>query len=65
MGDFGSKYYKIRPAKDNGNDPATKEKFNRQQDNIDIINNEVDEIILQENIKVIDESGAHGILNLR
>ena len=49
LGDFGSKYVKSRPTKDHGNDPLPGNKFNRQQDNNDIVHNSVDEILLHEN----------------
>ena len=42
LGDFGSKYVKIRPTKDRGHDPIPKNEFNRQQDNTDIFNSAVD-----------------------
>ena len=58
LGDFGSKYSKIRPTKDRVQDHATKNKFNREQENNDIYHHEFDEIILQDNKKlsVEDES---------
>ena len=54
LGDFGFEYSKNRPTKDRENDTKTEKKFNRQQDNNDIINHAMDEIILQENNKVSD-----------
>ena len=59
MGDFVSKYAKRRPTKDRGHDPSKIFVFNRQQENNDIVNYAWDEIILQENDKVSDESEAH------
>ena len=56
MGDFGSKYSKIRPTKDRRNDPTTINKFNIQQDNNAIGNHAVDETILQGNNKVSAEA---------
>ena len=50
---------KHRPTKYRGNDPATRKKFNRQKQNNDIVNHTVDEIFLQENNKVSDESETH------
>ena len=41
LGDFGYKYYKNRPTKDSGHETATKEKFNRQQENNAIVNHVV------------------------
>ena len=38
LGDFGSKYSKIRPTKYRGHDPATVNKFNRHKDNNYIAN---------------------------
>ena len=49
--DFGLKYSKRRPTKYRGNEPATKNKFNRQQENNAIVNHAVDDIILQESNK--------------
>ena len=45
-----------RPTKDRRHDPATRNKFNIQKDNNDIVNHAVDEILLQENNKVSAES---------
>ena len=39
-------------------DLTNRKKFNRQQDNNDIVNSAVDEIILQENQKVSADKGA-------
>ena len=58
MGDFGSKYSKIRPSKDCGHDTSNRNKFNRQQDNNDIVNHAVDDINLQEK-KASAESESH------
>ena len=38
LGDFGSKYIKIRPTKDRRNDPVPRNKFNRKQENNAIVN---------------------------
>ena len=46
LGDFGSKYSKISPTKDCRQEPATKKKSGRQQDNNSIVQHAVDEIIL-------------------
>ena len=59
MGDFGSKYSKIRPTKDRRHDPMTRKEFNIQQDNNDIVNHAEDKILLQENNKVSAEEEAH------
>ena len=58
MGDFGSKYSKIRPYKDRGHDPTTKKILNSQQEKRYTINHVADEIILKENIKTSAESEA-------
>ena len=57
--DFGSKYSKIMPTKDRGHGTTNRNKFKRQQENNYIVNSAVDEILLQENQKVIDYKGAH------
>ena len=59
LGDFGSKYSKIRPTKDRGKDPATVKKLNSQQENNAIVDNAVKKILPQENNKVISEEEAH------
>ena len=59
FGDFGSKYSKRRHTKDCRHNPATRNKFNRQKENNAIVNNSVDEILLQENNKVVAEAEAH------
>ena len=56
---FGDKYSKIRPTKDHGHEPATKNKFNRQKEKNYIVNHAVDEIILQDNNKGSDEYESH------
>ena len=43
LGDFGSKYAKIRPTEDRGNDVTNRKKFNSQHA---IVNSSVDEILL-------------------
>ena len=50
---------KSRPAKDRGHDPVQRNKFNRQQENNDIVASEVDEILLHENEKVSADKEAH------
>ena len=52
LGDFGPKYYKTRSTKDHRQDPETKKKFGRQQDNNTIVQHAVDKIIHQENKKI-------------
>ena len=59
MGDFGSKYVKIRPIKDRRHDTTNINKFNRQKDKNAIVNHAVDEILLWENNKVGTETEAH------
>ena len=51
LGDLGFNYYKSRPTKYCGNDPKTKKKIGRQQDNNATVHREVDDIILQDNKK--------------
>ena len=60
MRDFGSKYSKSRLTKDCDNEPATKKKINRQQNNNDIVNLAVDKIILRENKKLSAGDETHG-----
>ena len=60
MGDFGSKYSKIRTVKYRDHDPATGKKFNRHQENIAIVNHAVDEIIESE----IDDNDLYEIDNM-
>ena len=60
LGDFGSKYYKIRPTKDHRHDPAFKKTVNRHQQNNYIVQHSVDEIILQDNEKLNAEYESHG-----
>ena len=50
---------KSRPAKDCGHDTVQRNKFNRQQENNDIVASEVDEILLHENEKVSANKEAH------
>ena len=52
LGYFISKYIKIRPTKDCRQDPVSRNKFNMQQENNDIVNSSVDEILLHENQKL-------------
>ena len=59
MVDFSSKYYKIRPTKDRGYDPATKDKFNRRQKKNSVFDHAVGDIVLQENNKLITGAEAH------
>ena len=57
--DFGSKYSKISPTKDQVHDPVAWNKFKRQKQNDDNVNNAVDEIIKNNNIKVSVVAEAH------
>ena len=50
--DFVSKYSKSRPTKDRGQEPVDENKFNRNQENNAIVQNSVDDILLQENMKL-------------
>ena len=59
LGDFGYTYINTRPTKDHGNNPAPRNKFNRQQENNAIVNSAVDKILLQENEKVSSVREAH------
>ena len=49
MGDFGSNDDKRSPAKNRGDDPKTRNKFNRRKENNNIVNSAFDEILLQKN----------------
>ena len=51
LGDFGSKYAKVRHTNNRGQNPANRNKYTRQQYNNDIVNSAVDDIMLQEKIK--------------
>ena len=42
LGDFGFKYSKINPTKDQGHDPPKNNKFNRNQDNNAMVQHVVD-----------------------
>ena len=57
--DFGSKYSKSIPTKYRGNEPASNEKFNRQQDNNSIVQHAVDDIILHKKNKLSAEDDSH------
>ena len=59
MWDFFPKYAKIRPTKDCVQNPTYRKIIIIQQENNDIVNYAVDEILLQENIKVSAEAEAH------
>ena len=50
LGDFGSKYVKISPTKDRRNDPVTRKKINRQQENSAIVNSAVHKILQHKKI---------------
>ena len=54
LGDFGFNYAKSMPTDDSGHDPTNINKFNQHQYNNTIGNQEVDEILLQENNKLIN-----------
>ena len=49
--DFGYKYAKIRSTKDIEHNHTNRNKFNRQQENNDIVNSAVDEIFLHQKKK--------------
>ena len=59
LGEFGSKYYKIRPNKDRRHEPATKNKFNRHKQNNAIVHHKVGGVILQDKKKLMAEDEAH------
>ena len=59
LGDFGSKYSIIMHAEDRGHDPITKNKFNRQQQNNDIVNHALAYIILKDNNTLSAAAEAH------
>ena len=50
------------PTKDCGNDPTDTKKFNRQQENNNIINSASDKIKTQENIKLSDGTEAQEVI---
>ena len=52
LGDFGTKYAKIRPTKYHRHKPAPKIIFGRYQQNNAIVEHAVDEIMLQDNKKL-------------
>ena len=62
LGDFGSKYAKIRHANNRGHNNKNRNKYTRQQYNNTIVNIAVDEIILQENNKVSSRTEAQDII---
>ena len=59
MNDLCSNYSKSITTKDRTNDPAAKNKFSRQQEKNAIVHHEVDDIILNDNKKLIVEDEAH------
>ena len=59
MGEFGSKCSKSRITKDHGNDTATRNKFNIQQENNAIVNHAVDYIILEYSNKLSAEAKSN------
>ena len=46
LGEFGTKYAAAQPTKDHVNNLVPRKRFQKNQENRDIINNVVDEIIL-------------------
>ena len=62
LGDFGSKYAKIRHTNNRGHNPSNRNKYTRQQYNNTIVNSSVDEITLQENDKVSAGTEAQEII---
>ena len=58
-GDLVLSIIKIRPNKDHRHNTENRNKFNRQQENNNIVNHAVDEIIPQELNKVSAEEEAH------
>ena len=59
LGDFRYKYAESMPTKDHAENPEKRNKFNRHQENNDIVNHPVDENFLQENNKVSAEEESH------
>ena len=59
LGYFGSQYAKSRPTKYRENNPIKRDKFNKHQENNDIVTSAVDEILPHENQKISSEKGAH------
>ena len=53
MSDFGYKYTKIRPTKEYKQEPASKKRFGKHQENYAIFWYAVDKIILQEKEQLI------------
>ena len=62
LGDFGSKYAKIRHYNNRGHNPENKTKYTRQQYNNDIVNSAVDQILLKEDNKVSAGTEAQEII---
>ena len=62
LGDFGAKYTKGDLTKDRGNYPLTINKFTRQKENNDIVNNAVNEILPHETQKLISVKVSPGVL---
>ena len=62
LGDFGSKYAKIRHTNNRGHNNENRNKYTRQKYNNTIVNSAVDEIILQENNKVSAGTEAQEII---
>ena len=62
LGNFGSKYSKIRHTDNRGHKPENRNKYTRQQYNNAIVNSAVDDIILQENNKVSDGTEAQEMI---
>ena len=63
LGDFGAKCDKAIPTKDHGNHTVPRDKFNRQQENIAIVNNVVNGIILHDTQKFSAAREAPGFLD--
>ena len=47
LGGFGTKYYKVRTTKDRMQEPETKKRFGRQQENKYVVQHADDDIILK------------------
>ena len=59
LGDFCSKYDKIRPTDDPGYGLTKIRKFNRQHYKNDVVNSAVNEILMHEYQRVSADKGAH------
>ena len=63
LGDFGAKYVKVKPTKENGNHSIPSKKFKRHMEKNIYINDVVDDIILYETQKVSAAREATEVLD--